>query len=66
MLAIWTNGVAKPFPSEFVILYLCKDVYHCMPSQLDDEDGVRILQHLDMLNIQERAKLKPSKQGFTG
>lgn len=28
----------KPAPWEYMILYLCRDVFHCTPSQLARED----------------------------
>jgi len=34
---------------------LCRDVYHCLPSQLDDESWSRIRIHIAMMDA-EKAK----------
>lgn len=36
-------------------LQLCKDVYHCTPSQLDAEPIGTILLHLEMLRMEQEA-----------
>jgi len=46
-------------PWEYVELLLCRDVYHCLPSQLQDEDWVDIQNTITMINTEaEVRKLK--------
>lgn len=53
-----------PAPFEFVELQLCRDVYHCTRSQLDNEDWVDIAADLEMMKVEaEIAKLKPPSTG---
>ena len=49
---VWAGG---PPPPEYTILTLCRDVYHCMPSALDNEDGNRILAHMIMMSVERQA-----------
>lgn len=44
--------LSEPAPAEYVDLVLCRDVYHCTPSQLDEEDAARVLEHLECLNAE--------------
>jgi hypothetical protein len=39
-------------PLEYLQLFLCRDVYHCTPPQLDEVPLPRILQDLTVLNIE--------------
>lgn len=39
-------------PIEYVGLVLCRDVYGCLPSQLDAEPADTILEHLYMLGVE--------------
>lgn len=58
---LWTK---KPPPWEYVELVLCRDVYHCTPSQLRRENALDIIQTLAMLSIEaqvEQAKAKRKK-----
>lgn len=47
MTALWTGTV--PPPQEYVELVLCRDVYHCTPSELGNEDWDVIELHLEMM-----------------
>lgn len=41
-------------------LFLCEQVYHCRPSELDQEDGERIARHMIILDV--RAKVAERKR----
>lgn len=41
-------------PPEYFDYYLCKHVYHCLPSQLDAEDPSRLLAHLTCLDVENQ------------
>ena len=55
MTSLWTGG-GKGAPPEYLDLVLCRDVYHCTPSQLDREDGERVLMHIALLNAESKVK----------
>jgi hypothetical protein len=62
MMAIWLGGHPEhPYPPEYVSMKMCQ-FYHCLPSQLAQEDAHTILLHMEMLNIEERAKPKPVRR----
>lgn len=48
-------------PWEYTEMVLCRDIYHCVPSQLDREDYERIMRHLDMYNTEQDVKHKRQK-----
>lgn len=43
-------------PQEYIELRLCRDVYHCLPSELDEEDWAVIRVHLALMEAERRAK----------
>ena len=47
--ALWTEG---PAPVEYTELVLCRDVFHCTPSQLRAEDADDILAALACLEAE--------------
>lgn len=51
---LWTQG---EMPEDYTDLILCRDVYSCRPSELDEEDGERVLKHLTCLDV-EAKKMK--------
>ena len=53
---LWTKG---PPPWEYIELVLCRDVYHCRPSELREENFEDIMEHLACLDIE--AKVRNSK-----
>ena len=60
MTALWTHS---PAPVEYTELVLCRDVFHCTPSQLRAEDAEDILAALACIEAenyvrkqQERSK----------
>ena len=61
------TGGGEP-PWEWVQLVLCRDVYHCRPSELDGEDAETVMTHLALLNtaakVEEfKAKRHRQKRG---
>ena len=52
--ALHTGG--RPVPWEYVELILCRDVYHCTPEALDDQDPVRVFRHLEALSGEATAR----------
>lgn len=56
--ALHTGGRAVPW--EYVELVLCRDVYHCSPGELDEQDPVRVFRHLEALSGEAIArKVRP-------
>lgn len=53
MAAHLVGGMAPP--PEYVILFLCRNVYHCTPSQLRKENPVEILAHLTCIEWESKA-----------
>lgn len=43
-------------PWEMIELYLCRDVYHCSPSELDRQDPARVFAHLEALDGEMTAR----------
>lgn len=50
-------------PTEYVDLVLCRDVYHCTPSELDAQDAERIATHLLCMEVEERVRKMRDKKG---
>lgn len=58
--SLHTGGRAPPW--EYVEVILCRDVYHCAPSVLDEQDPVRVLLHLEALAGEATArKIRPKR-----
>lgn len=53
---LWSPGTGDP-PLEYILFRLRQDIYHCTPSQLDEEDWYRVQEDLAIYN----AILKASK-----
>lgn len=49
MAHLWTGA---PAPAEYIEFVLCRDVYHCRPSELRQEDLADILAHLTCLRVE--------------
>ena len=49
------TGSREP-PPQYLELILCRDVYHCTPSELDEQDAERVADHL--LCLQEESKYR--------
>jgi hypothetical protein len=45
-------------PIEYVELILCRDVYHCLPSELAEEDLITVLNHLACLEGEAQYRKK--------
>lgn len=43
-------------PPEYTELLLCRDVYRCLPSELDGEDYARIQRHIAMMNVENEMR----------
>lgn len=56
MAAHLVTGTMPP-PPDYIVLVLCRDVYHCTPSQLRRENPVEIMRHLTCIAA-ERKHLK--------
>ena len=53
-------GSKKVEPPEDLIDYtLCRYVYHCTPSELDEQDAERIERHLIIFRQDERSQRPP-------
>lgn len=59
MAHLWTEDDA---PIEYVALRLCRDVYHCLPSELKRERLDDIMAHLACLQIEADINAMTSKQ----
>lgn len=55
MAHLWTEADA---PIEYVTLTLCRDVYHCLPSQLARESMSEIVAHLTCLRVEADIRSK--------
>lgn len=64
MALLWTKST-KNVPQGYNELILCRDVYHCLPSQLAQEDWGVIQEHIRYMNVEgevrEMEKRKPIK-----
>lgn len=49
------TGSGKP-PWEYVELILCRDIYSCTPSELDEQDWQRVLGHMLALSIENKVQ----------
>lgn len=55
------KGIGAP-PLEYVELILCRDVYHCRPSELEDEDLFTVLKHLACLEGEAKYRKMEEKK----
>lgn len=53
----WANG---PMPPEALDAYLCEK-YHCPPDVLDRQDPLRVLKHLTVWEIEQKAQALRNK-----
>lgn len=47
---------------EYTELVLCRDVYHCTPTELDAQDWARVQQHLICLEIEARVRKQAGRE----
>jgi hypothetical protein len=52
--ALHTQG--RPVPWEMIEVWLCRDVYHCTPAELDKQDPIRIMRHLEAISGEATVK----------
>lgn len=50
-----------PLPDEYLWLTLCRDVYHCLPSELDNEDWRTIADHVAMMEAEAEERKRKRK-----
>lgn len=43
-------------PWEYLELKLCRDVYHCLPSELDQEEWLRIKSHIAVMEGEAKVR----------
>lgn len=53
-------------PPEYLELLLCRDVYHCTPSELDAQDWERVQLHLVCLNVEAKLAKREQEKGKGG
>lgn len=51
MQVLWTKSGEAPW--EYIELLLCRDIYHCLPSQLAREDYDTIQTHLALMEVEK-------------
>lgn len=50
------TGLSRELPWAYTELRLCRDVYHCTPSELDRQDADRIQMHIAIMNLEAEAE----------
>ena len=61
-VAAYLMGGGDP-PPEYIDLFLCRDVFHCTPSELYDEDASVVQTFLDVLDAEgQYQKMKARKK----
>jgi hypothetical protein len=55
---LWTDG---PPPPEYVDLILCRDVYHCTPAELDEQEAARVQAHMLCLEMEVKVAKQREK-----
>ena len=56
---LWTHS-GQP-PGEYLTFRLCRDVYHCRPSELEQEDLKTVLAHLICLSIETQVQIREAE-----
>lgn len=51
---LWTHS--GPPPPEYLEYVLCREVYHCLPSQLRAEPLENVLPHLIAMSVESRVR----------
>ncbi len=60
---LWTGGGGGP-PDEWADLVLCRDIYHCSPGELEDQDYDTAMLHYAMHNAQLEVKAKREAEAY--
>lgn len=55
-----SKNAAPPF--EYLEVQLCRDVYHCRASELEDEDWETIERHLVVLEVEAKHRNEKQKK----
>lgn len=55
--ALWVADYDS-LPWEYIEFRLCRDVFHCLPSELDDEPWENIRRTLAFIDAEVRAKVR--------
>lgn len=50
------TGESRPQPWAWLELRLCRDVYHCTPSELAEQDWLTIATHIELMNIEAEVR----------
>jgi hypothetical protein len=50
------TGLTRELPWIYSEVRLCRDVYHCRPSELDEEEFERIQMHIAIMNLEAEAE----------
>ena len=59
MSALWTNG---PLPREYTDLILMRDVFHCTPNELAEQDADDVLTVLALLQAESTYQKRMDRQ----
>lgn len=65
MQACFDSGRLKDLPEEYTDFLLMREVYHCTPSEFDEQDDATIEAHLHFVKIQsdqQRIEAKRAEQ----
>lgn len=62
MQRFFHSGKTGGAPQEYIDFLLMKDVYHCTPSELDEQDASKITLHINFLNMQQEESIKDQRR----
>ena len=67
-MAAWLiEPTRHPLPDEYLELFLCRDVYHCTPGELDAQDYKTVTEHLACIAAESMVKeAREKRNGKTG
>jgi hypothetical protein len=57
---LWARGV-QPWP--YMELVLCRDIYHCTPTELAQQPLTTIAAHLTCLDVEAAVRRRKTKHG---
>ena len=49
-------------PAEYLVLYLCRDIFHCTPSELKAQDPAEIMKILTCLEAEAQVRETENKK----
>lgn len=53
---LWTENEEREVPWEYLELMLCREVYHCTPSELAEQPADVVQMHLSLINAENRVR----------